>query len=108
MKPKGPEKPMNTNHHPSETHRRSLIKAVTWRVVATTTTVLIVWFFTGEPLLATGVGVVEVIAKMLLYSAHERAWNRAIFGKKDAQAGSHDVVPITKFDEKGQSEEAVG
>jgi len=99
---------MSTNHHPDETHRRSLIKAVTWRIVATSTTVLIVWFFTGEPLLATGVGIVEVVAKMLLYYAHERAWNRAVFGKKEAAEGPHDVVPISGFDEDNRSEEAVG
>jgi len=64
-----------------ETHKRSLIKAIVWRVLATTTTILIVFFFTGKLALSLGIGFVEIISKMILYYFHERTWNNIKWGK---------------------------
>ena len=50
-----------------ETHPRTVMKTVSWRFVATLTTMVIVYLFTGEFLLSIGVGAVEVIAKILFY-----------------------------------------
>ena len=61
---------------------RSILKALSWRIVATVTTILIVFFFTGEIVLALSVGAVEVIAKIILYYLHERGWNRLSWGQK--------------------------
>ena len=55
-------------------HTRSVLKAVTWRILATTATILIVFAFTGKLALSAGVGVVEVIIKLILYYYHERVW----------------------------------
>lgn len=66
----------------SDTKRRSLAKAVSWRVTGTADTFLISWLITGEPLLATGIAVTEVVTKVFLYWAHERAWNRVTWGKQ--------------------------
>ena len=63
---------------------RSIVKAVSWRVVATATTTLLVWLFTGEVGLALTVGAFEAVAKMALYFLHERAWNRLRFGRRPA------------------------
>jgi uncharacterized membrane protein len=51
---------------------------MTWRIVATTTTVLIVGIGTGEWAVGVGVGAVEFPTKMLLYYLHERVWYRFI------------------------------
>lgn len=64
-----------------ELKRRSFIKTLSWRILATTTTTLIVWAFTNKPVLALSVGVVEIISKMILYFMHERAWDKCCFGK---------------------------
>lgn len=56
---------------------RHLSKALTWRVVATTDTVLLSWFFTGNPLTGLHIGVTEIITKTGLYYLHERLWFRA-------------------------------
>lgn len=66
-----------------ETGARSLAKATSWRVLATLTTILLVYVATGEFKLAFSVGAVEVFAKMALYYGHERMWLHIPFGLKD-------------------------
>jgi len=55
---------------------RSLVKTLTWRVVATSDTFLIAWLITGKLDWAAGIAGVEVVTKMFLYYFHERIWNR--------------------------------
>jgi len=62
--------------------RRSLAKTISWRIVATLTTMVIVFLFTGEITLSLGVGVVEVVSKMIFYYGHERIWEQIKFGRK--------------------------
>ena len=63
--------------------RRHILKAITWRVIATLTTVFIAWIFTNEIEIALKFGAVEVIIKLLAYYLHERAWYKWIkFGLK--------------------------
>ena len=57
-----------------ESHIRSLLKALSWRVVATTTTAIIAWFITGDIATAIAIGGIEFFAKFFIYYAHERAW----------------------------------
>lgn len=53
----------------------TLAKTITWRIIATLTTVSLVWLFTGSLKIAEAVGAVELVVKMILYYAHEEAWN---------------------------------
>ena len=62
-------------------HIRSVIKGISWRTVATLTTMLLVFIFTGKFYLAFGVGAFEILAKLCLYYAHERTWNGIKWGK---------------------------
>ncbi len=57
-----------------ETRLRSLLKGVSWRIIATTTTVTIAYFITGDVSNAMSIGVIEFFGKLLLYYLHERAW----------------------------------
>ena len=66
-----------------ETTTRSILKTLSWRLLATLTTVLLVYLFTGRLGMAFTLGGVEIILKMLLYYLHERAWNRTSFGRKE-------------------------
>ncbi|MEZ4485101.1 MAG: adenylyl-sulfate kinase [Syntrophotaleaceae bacterium] len=66
-----------------ETKRRSILKAFSWRTLATLTTAAIVFIFTGRFTLAITVGCLEVFAKMGLYFLHERFWARLRYGKKE-------------------------
>lgn len=71
----------NTNKH-HESHTRSIIKTITWRVIATVTTFSLVWIFTGDVTTAFEVGGIEVFIKLLFYFLHERAWNHIHWGKQ--------------------------
>ena len=64
-----------------EEHKRSAAKTVSWRIIATSTTMILVYIFTGEFELAAGVGIGDVLLKVLFYFLHERAWNRIAFGR---------------------------
>ena len=65
-----------------ETNKRSLIKGVSWRLLATTTTIIIVYIFFGRLDLAIMAGALETVAKIFLYYIHERGWNKIDYGKK--------------------------
>jgi len=64
-----------------ERKRRSMTKAISWRVLATLTTMLIVYAFTRKFELTLLVGSLDVLIKMVLYYYHERTWNRIYWGK---------------------------
>jgi len=53
---------------------RSLLKALSWRIVATTTTAAIAFFITGDIALALSIGGIEFVLKFFIYYVHERAW----------------------------------
>jgi adenylylsulfate kinase len=63
-------------------HSRTLIKTLTWRVLATTTTVVIVFLFTGKLVLSLSIGGVELFAKLAIYYVHERIWDKIKWGHK--------------------------
>jgi uncharacterized membrane protein len=66
----------------TDTPVRSLAKAVSWRVTGTVDTFLISWLITGQPLLASGIALTEIMTKILLFWGHERVWNRIKWGKQ--------------------------
>ena len=59
-----------------ESHTRSLLKGLTWRFVATMTTVVIAYFVTGTVSVAFEIGFFEFFAKIGIYYIHERIWAR--------------------------------
>lgn len=65
-----------------ESHKRSIVKAVTWRIVASMVTGVLVYLFTGELGLAAGIGSVDAALKMVAYYIHERAWDKLSFGRE--------------------------
>jgi len=66
-----------------ESHRRSLTKAVTWRVTGTIDTFIVSWLLTGEPKVALSIAGIEFFTKIFLYYSHERVWNKISWGKND-------------------------
>lgn len=57
-----------------ETRFRSILKGLSWRMIATTTTGIIAYGVTGSIKPALAIGGVEFICKFFLYYIHERAW----------------------------------
>jgi adenylylsulfate kinase len=65
-----------------ETNKRSLVKGISWRVVATTTTIIIVYVFFGRLDLAVAAGMIETVLKIGLFWIHERLWFKIRWGRK--------------------------
>ena len=55
---------------------RTLVKTVSWRILATMCTVTMIYVLTSNSNLAATAGVLDATVKMGLYYAHERIWNR--------------------------------
>jgi adenylylsulfate kinase len=66
-----------------DTKLRTILKTVSWRITATTTTVVIVYIFTGQIQTAIEVGLMEMLAKMIIYYLHERGWDNLKFGREE-------------------------
>ena len=69
-----------------ESHIRSILKGISWRLIATTDTLLVVLFITcllGECSLenAIKIGAAEFLIKLVIYYMHERIWQYKGRGK---------------------------
>ena len=60
--------------------KRHIAKTITWRLLATATTIVLAWIISGDPMIGLQVGGWEFFIKMLLYYVHERAWYKINFG----------------------------
>ena len=65
----------------SEKPLRSVLKALSWRVLGTLDTLLVSYILIGEIALATSIASVDFITKLVLYFFHERIWNKINWGK---------------------------
>lgn len=65
-----------------EKHSRTIFKTLSWRILATSTTLILVYIFTENIAISASVGILETIAKTILYYLHERVWNKTNFGRK--------------------------
>ena len=78
-----------------ESAMRSVVKAMSWRVLATLTTTLLVYAFTSRTDIAVTVGLLEASAKIFLYYFHERLWNRLDLGRREHRsAGSPNMATM--------------
>jgi adenylylsulfate kinase len=65
----------------SETKARSIAKAITYRVLGSSSTAAIVFLFSHKLSLSLGVGVLDSVVKIAMYFVHERVWNYIDFGR---------------------------
>jgi uncharacterized membrane protein len=59
---------------------RSFAKAVSWRILGSLDTAFWGWIFTGSFKIAGSIAAFEIMTKIVLYYAHERAWDLSAFG----------------------------
>ena len=57
--------------------KKSMMKTMSWRILATPTTFVISWIVTGSLVAGGAIASIEFWAKLALYYAHERAWATA-------------------------------
>jgi uncharacterized membrane protein len=65
-----------------EKHARTIFKTLSWRILASSTTLLLVYFFTNDVIISAGVCIIEMIVKTLIYYIHERVWDKTNYGRK--------------------------
>jgi uncharacterized membrane protein len=65
----------------SETHARSLAKAVSWRATGSLDTFLVAFLVTRNPKIAGSVALTEIVTKIAIYYCHERLWALIPWGK---------------------------
>ena len=67
-----------------ENRKRSIAKTITFRILATITTVVLVLIFTKDLSIAGIVGVLDFLSKLLIYYLHERAWDKIRWGVRSS------------------------
>ena len=65
------------------TTTRSLLKAITYRIIGTVATTAISYLVTGNMKFGLAIGSLDVAFKLAIYFFHERAWQHIDYGKKD-------------------------
>ena len=68
--------PNNRSDTPTDTRRRSLSKAISWRVVGTLDTFIIGSVVTQQVSVGATIASIELVTKVALYYVHERMWNK--------------------------------
>lgn len=68
-----------------ESTRRSIVKAVSYRIVGTLTTTAIVLVVVGKMEVAAAIGLTDTLFKIAVYVLHERAWNKIAYGREAPQ-----------------------
>ena len=74
-----------------ESHYRSIVKAVSYRILGSSTTALIFYVLTGKGSLSIGAGALDMILKIGVYFIHERIWNHINFGRSTKPAPEYEI-----------------
>ncbi|MBM4104608.1 MAG: DUF2061 domain-containing protein [Planctomycetes bacterium] len=64
-----------------ETHTRSIVKAVSYRLLGSGVTFIVVLVMTQKFNLAAGIGIIDTLLKIGAFYFHERLWHRIPFGR---------------------------
>lgn len=65
---------MNESAEFNESHLRSIVKTITYRIIGTLTTALLAYFVTGSFKIALSIAALEPVVKTIVYYLHERVW----------------------------------
>ena len=71
--------------------KRSLVKTLSWRAIATTDTITIARLITGSWTVRLGIASIEVVTKMVLYYFHERGWAAFDWGLEDVDVDERSL-----------------
>ncbi|MCD8528862.1 MAG: DUF2061 domain-containing protein [Chitinophagales bacterium] len=74
-----------------ESHYRSIIKGISWRIIGTLDTMVLSYLVTGRFGDSLKIGFTEVFTKIALYWLHERIWQYFLVGKEQSR-----IISIVK------------
>jgi bifunctional enzyme CysN/CysC/sulfate adenylyltransferase subunit 1 len=66
----------------TDTHSRSIVKAISWRTAGSFDTFVIAALITGNSKIAVSVALTEILTKCALYYVHERVWASIPWGRR--------------------------
>ena len=58
-----------------ESRKKSLLKSLSWRILATLITGVIAWFLTGNMVIVGSIMSIDFVVKFIAYYLHERLWS---------------------------------
>jgi len=64
-----------------ENRKRSLVKTLAWKIIATLTTLFTVYWFTGTFVRSLKITIVAAIFGLIFFYIHERIWNKIKWGR---------------------------
>jgi uncharacterized membrane protein len=67
-----------------DSRARSIVKALSYRVLGSISTGAMVFLFTGNGKMSIGAGLLDSVVKLVLYFLHERLWNYIPYGRPKA------------------------
>jgi uncharacterized membrane protein len=76
-----------------DSHARSLVKAISWRLVGSLDTFMLSLLVTGKAKYAISIATAEALTKIVLYYVHERVWRRVRWGRLEASEAPADASP---------------
>ena len=65
-----------------ETHYRTIIKSITWRIIAFISSVIVLYLIINDLKTAFNHSLIIHLVKTVLYYIHERTWNLSNFGQE--------------------------
>ncbi len=65
-----------------DSKKRSLAKAISWRVFGSLLTMVLGFILTREVLFSVSIGVFEFFSKIIFFYLHERLWEKIRFLKR--------------------------
>ena len=81
----------------NQEHKISVLKAISWRLIATSITMVFTYSVTGRLDFMTSIGLGDIAIKMTLYFLHERAWEKRYFRRFMGFLASKRVPAGTLF-----------
>jgi uncharacterized membrane protein len=74
-----------------DSNARSIAKAISYRLLGSFCTGLIVLIFSGDIKISAGVGMLDMFTKIGLYFLHERLWNHVPYGRQKTAAPEYEI-----------------
>lgn len=65
-----------------ETHARSIVKSLVWRVIASIITLVVLYILTGKAIQSLEATGAAALVSMVAYYLHERMWNAIQWGRE--------------------------
>ena len=65
----------------NESNTRSIVKALSWRFIASGATFIISLFVSADLSVAGTIAAIQFVANIILYFIHERIWNKVSWGR---------------------------